>query len=56
VAIATRPGEGQPRVIGLDDVSLTMRPRSIALLDLYLCGACLTAAAALTTVAGAPSR
>jgi hypothetical protein len=48
LALVLRSGESQPHVVALDDLSLSRKPTSTAFLDLYLCGACLEAASALT--------
>jgi hypothetical protein len=51
MAVAVREREAQPRIVGMRDLSLARRPRTprtFAWFDLYLCGRCLAAAAALT--------
>lgn len=49
LALTLQSGETQPRVLGLGDLRLKQRPRSTALLDLYLCGTCLTSATTLAS-------
>ena len=51
MALSIGAGEAQPRVTAFADLSLTQRPRGMALLDLYLCAACLAGAKQLADAA-----